>query len=116
MKIAFGVLAIVLLAALPAHAQSIGGSLAPPNYFPVLPWTPPATPQALNVSGADATFSPSTFLAFDRAVAAGKADLKEQAKTVAEAAAESRKAATTSPTIQVAQDDDGNVVFWKPRR
>jgi hypothetical protein len=114
MKIAFGLFAMVLLSALPIHAQSIGGSLAPPTSFPVLPWTPPATPQTLNVSGAEATFSPSTFLAFDRAVAAGKANLKEQAKTVAEAAAESRNA-KASAKIQVAQDDNGNVVFWAPR-
>ena len=116
MKIAFGVFALVLLGALPAHAQSIGGSLAPPDHFPVLPWTAPATPQALNVSGTDATFSPSTFLTFDRAVAVGKADLKAQARTVAEAAAETRKASSNRAKIQVAQDDNGNVVYWPVRK
>ena len=116
MKIALGLVVMVLMGALPAHAQSIGGALAPPTSFPILPWTPPATQQALNVSGTDATYLPSTFLAFDRAVAAGKADLKERAKTVAEAAAESRKATKARAKIQVAQDDNGNVVFWTPRQ
>src|ERR1700691_117641 len=71
MKIALGSLVMILLASAPAHAQQIGGSLAPPASFQVLPWTAPANPQALTVSGTDITFMPSRFLTFDRAVAAG---------------------------------------------
>lgn len=113
MKIALGLLAVVLTVPLRAGAQTIGGTLAPPVVHTSLAWTPPANPQAINVSGLDATYLPSTFVSFDRAVAVGKADLKEQAKTIAEAARESRQTARTAAKIQVAQDDKGKLVVEK---
>jgi hypothetical protein len=114
MKIALGLTMLGLLAAVPVHAQSIsmgGGSLTPPS-FHILPWTPPADQRAVEVSGSAATYVPSTFLTFDRAVAAGKANLKAQAKTVAQVAAESRKGAKNSAAkIQFAQDGRGRAVL-----
>jgi hypothetical protein len=113
MKIALGLTMLGLLAAVPVHAQSIsmGGSLTPPS-FNILPWTPPADQRAVEVSGSAATYVPSTFLTFDRAVAAGKANLKAQAKTVAQVAAESRKGAKNSAAkIQFAQDGRGRAVL-----
>jgi hypothetical protein len=111
MKIALAAVVVVLLSSVPAYAQGVGGSLRPPQSFQTLPWNPPASPQALEVSGGDTTFLPSTFLTFDKALAAGKIDLKQQAKTVAEAAAESRKAAKTKTKIRIVQDDHGNAVL-----
>ncbi len=111
MKIALGVMALILLGAVPAAAQTMGGALAPPS-FRILPWTPPASPKAIEVGGSDTTYVPSTFLTFDGAVAAGKTDLKVQAKTLVQAAEESRKAARNSaPTIQFAQDGRGRAVL-----
>lgn len=113
MKASLCVAALLLLAAAPAGAQMIGGAtLAPPQFFPILPWTPPANLPAVEVSGTDGLYVPSTFLTFDRAIAAGQADLKEQAKTVAEAAAESRKAKYTAK-IRLVQDDRGRAIISK---
>jgi hypothetical protein len=111
MKIALAAAVMVLLASLPAHAQGVGGSLRPPQSFQTLPWNPPASPQAIELSGTDETFLPSTFLTFESAVAAGKAVTKEKTKSVAEAAAESRKGVKTAAKIRIEQDDRGNLVL-----
>ena len=110
MKIALGLAAIALLAAAPAHAQSMGGPLSGTRSFPVLPYTAPANLPAVEVSGSDATFLPSSFVTFEAAVQQGKAELKEQERTVAQAAAESRKAAKTAK-IEIAQDNSGRAVL-----
>jgi hypothetical protein len=104
MKIALGIAVVVMACAAPAKAQSIGGSLAPASHFQTLPWTAPASPQALEISGNDATFVPSQFVPFDRAVAEGNAILQQQAKTVVEAAAECRKAAALQANTHIDQD------------
>jgi hypothetical protein len=106
MKIALGFAVMVLFAALPASAQSIGGALAPASHFQTLPWTPPASPQALEVSGNDTTFEPSQFVSFDLAVAEGKVALQQQGKTVVEAAAECRKAAGQQAATRIDQDNN----------
>lgn len=111
---ALSIAALILLACVPAGAQSIGGAaLSGPSSFHTLPWTPPASPRAVDVTGGDPSYLPSTFVSFDRAVATGKADLKEQSKTVADAAAESRKTATVAAKIQVAQDNNGRLIVAK---
>lgn len=111
MKIALSVAAAILMASVPAGAQGIGGAgLSGPTSFHTLPWAPPAHPNAIEVTG-DPTYLPSTFVSFDRAVAAGKVDLKEQAKTVADAAAESRKTSTVAAKIRVAQDNYGKLIL-----
>ncbi|HEY6467494.1 MAG TPA: hypothetical protein VIY69_15950 [Candidatus Acidoferrales bacterium] len=113
MKMTLIIAALILVASVPAGAQSIGGSLTPPRSFHTLPWTPPASPNAIDVTGDAGTYLPSTFVSFDRAVAVGKADLKEQAKTVADAAADSRKTANAAARIRVAQDNNGKLVVAK---
>jgi hypothetical protein len=113
MKAALIVAAVILVASVPVGAQSIGGILAPPVVTPSLPWTPPASPQAIEVTGTDATYLPSTFVSFDRAVAVGKDDIREQAKTVAQVAAESRQTAKAAAKIRVAQDNRGKLVVAK---
>ncbi|HKV48678.1 MAG TPA: hypothetical protein VJN69_11360 [Candidatus Acidoferrales bacterium] len=113
MKIALGVAAMALLAAVPAGAQTIGGTISPPRLLSQkLPWIPPAAFNATEVSGAESTYVPSTFVTFDTAVAAGKVQLKELGKTVAEAATDSRAAARANATkVRFAQDDRGRVVL-----
>ena len=112
MKIVLGSIVMILLASAPAHAQSVGGALAPPTSFQTLPWTPPASPQAINVSGADSTFTPSTFVPFEVAVQEGNVSLKQQAKTLVQAAAESRQAAN-APKLRIVQDNRGNAILVK---
>lgn len=113
MKIALGLTALALLAAMPVGAQTMGGAISPPQVLSQkLPWTPPATFKATEVSGTESTYVPSTFVAFDSAVAAGKVQLKELGKTVAEAAMDSREAARSNTTkVRFAQDDRGRVVL-----
>lgn len=113
MKIALGVAALALLAAMPAGAQTMGGgTISPPHFSQNLPWTPPATFQAVEVSGAESTYIPSTFVTFDSAVAVGRVQLKELGKTVAEAATDARAAARANTTkVRFAQDDRGRVVL-----
>ena len=115
MKIALGVAALALLAAMPVGAQTIGGTISPLRLpSQKLPWTPPATFNATEVSGAESTYVPSTFVTFDSAVAAGKVHLKEMGKTVAQAATDSRAAARANATkARFAQDDLGRVVLFR---
>jgi hypothetical protein len=110
MRIALGFVLMVLFVALPMSAQSIGGSLAPATHFQTLPWTPPASPQALEVTGSDTTFEPSRFLSFDRAVAEGNVALQQQAKTVVQAAAECRRAAGEQAATRIDQANNGDPV------
>lgn len=113
MKTVLSIAAFVLVASVPVAAQGLGGGvISGPTSFHTLPWTPPAHPNAVDVTG-DATYLPSTFVSFDRAVAVGKEDLKREAKTVAEAAAECRKARNSAATIRVAQDNRGKLVVAK---
>ena len=114
MKIALGIATVILLGAIPAGAQTMGPSISVPQLFQKLPWAPPATFKATEVSGADSTYVPSRFVTFEGAVAAGRAELKEQARTVAEAATDSRETARTSTAkVHFAQDDRGRVVLSK---
>lgn len=126
MKIALGCVVMILLASAPAHAQArggappdamnrggggTGGSISAPSSFPTLRSYPRANPQAIDVTGDD-SFLPSRFVAFDTAVAEGKVILQEETKTVAQVAADSRKAAAQAkPTLQFAQDDRGNALI-----
>lgn len=110
MKIAFGILAAILLASA-ANAQGIGGGLSAPHAFHTLPHEPVADMRQVEVSGTEQDFLPSTFVTFDGAVAAGKVEIKEESKTVAEAAAETRATASPQARIHIIQDNNGAVVF-----
>jgi len=115
MKIALGVTMLAMLAAVPAGAQTMGGTISPIRVFSQkLPWTPPATFNATEVSGTESTYTPSTFVTFDNAVVAGEVQLRQQAGTVAQAATNSREAAKNSTVkIRFMQDDRGRVVLSK---
>ncbi len=118
MKIALGLMVLISLAAVPAGAQTIGGATVsvaipmPQVTSQKLPWTPPAVFNAIEVSGTESTYVPSTFVTFEGAVAAGKVELKKQTKTVAQAANDSREAAKfNAARVRFAQDDQGRVVL-----
>jgi hypothetical protein len=125
MKMALGFAAVILLGAVPTHAQGAsssrsggggggsngGGGLSGSASFTTLGWVPPATLVSTTVSGSDATYVPSTFVTFAEAVAQGNIDLKKQGKTVVEAAAESRSA--TESKITVDQTLGGNIRYAK---
>jgi hypothetical protein len=64
------------------------------------------------VNGDETLFSPSTFMTFSGAISEGNVEIKEEAKTIAQAAAESRQSKSQSK-ILIEQDDNGNVVMWK---
>jgi hypothetical protein len=127
MKIALGLAAIILLAAAPAHGQARGGAtrtnstgtgsfggtgLTGTTNFTTLTWSAPATLGATTVSGTS-DFTPSTFVTFTQAIAQGNAAIKEQSKTVVEAAAESRKTANSQSKVVLMQDNNGNVVYTR---
>jgi len=108
MKIALGAVAVVLLAAGPAYSQSLSGQVTAEKIeAQLLPYTPPSNPGQTVVSGGNDGFTPSTFVTFEAAVAVGNVEIKSEARTVAQAAAESRAAAK----IHIVQDNHDNVIL-----
>ncbi len=126
MKRAIGVAAFILFFAIPAHAQRGaaaggsstalqfsgggggggfgGGSGARPHSYP------PAHFKMSDVSGSQASFIPSAFLPFDRAVAVGQAMLDAQKKSALVAAA-AEDAAKPRAKVAVVQDANGNPII-----
>jgi hypothetical protein len=127
MKIALGFAAVILLATVPAQGQARGGAsrttggggagsygggaLSGTSSFSTLGPVAPSNSAATNVSGTDATFLPSRFVTFAAAVEQGNANIKEESKTVVQAAAEARKKATAPAKVVVMQDNDGNIIY-----
>jgi hypothetical protein len=107
-SVLIGVILLVLLCSVPAHAQ-LSGTLSGPA-FPPLNTSQPTQFRVILVSGSQADFVPSSFMAFEQAVALGAAnpahtrfmsfeqavqkgiaDLNAQAKSPAEAARQYRR-------------------------
>lgn len=74
-----------------------------------LPSYPPAQFRVNAVSGTQEAFSPSTFLTYDQAIAAGKAALAST-KTLAEIAAENSSAQKAKAKVAFVQDAHGNII------
>ena len=110
MKIALGVFAVIFLASA-ANAQSMGGGLSGPHNFHTLAHQAPADMRQLDVNGNDQDFLPSRFVTFDAAIAAGKQEVKEESKTIAQAAAENRASARPQAKIRIVQGNNGNIMF-----
>ena len=128
MKKLIGVVALVLLFSLPAHAQSKGmgvGSSASSNSSgggtgaggigggtsgSHLPGYPRASFNVSAVSGGDPSFAPSTFLSFDQAVAEGKAINAASQKSLAEIATENSTVPKAKAKFTFVQNADGKVV------
>jgi hypothetical protein len=128
MKKLIGVVALVLLSSLPAHAQAKGGAVGSSS-SPIsqggggtgssgagggggsrLPGNPPTAFAVSAVSGGDPSFAPSTFLSFDQAVAEGKAINAASQKSLGEIAAENSTAPKAKSKFTFVQNADGNVV------
>jgi hypothetical protein len=75
-----------------------------------LPDYPPAHFAMNAISGTEDAFSPSTFLPFEQAVAAGKAAAAARAKSPAEAAKENSDAQKAKARVVFVQDAAGNVI------
>ena len=126
MKRAIGVAAFILFFAIPAHAQAGSSSSARPTQSGggggggfggggtgPLPARPPAHFKMSAVNGSDATFIPSGYLPFDRAVAEGQAILDSEKKTPAEAAAATSIVPKPHSKVAVVQDADGDPIVIK---
>jgi hypothetical protein len=129
MKMLIGVMALVLLFSLPAHAQgkspamgsspsstangSGGGGTSGGgggSYGGHGSSSPRATFAATAVSGGDPSFAPSTFLSFDQAVAEGKAINAASQKSLAEIATENSTVPKAKAKFTFVQNADGKVV------
>lgn len=125
MKKFLGIAAIVFLGAIPAHAQHASGMGANGNASPNngggstagggiggsvtrLPAYPRATFATAAVSG-DPSFSPSSFMTFEQAVAEGIAE-STPGKSLAQAAAENQAAMKSKSRVAFVQDHGGNVI------
>ena len=127
MKRAIGVAAFILFFAIPAHAQrgaaaggsstalqfsggGGGGGFGGDSGARPLPSYPPAHFKISDVSGSQASFIPSAFLPFHRAVAVGQAMLDAQKKSAVVAAA-ADDAAKPRAKVAVVQDANGNPII-----
>jgi hypothetical protein len=126
MKKFLGVAAIVFLGAIPAHAQRAsgmggsssavlnngGGSTAGSGIggsVTRLPVYPRATFATATVSGGDPSFSPSSFMTFEQAVAEGIAE-SQAGKSLAQAAADNQAALKSKSRVEFVQDHGGKVI------
>jgi hypothetical protein len=124
MKRFFAVAAIVFLGAIPAHAQRVsggGGSTSTLTFgggstggsglagdVMRLRAYPRATFATASVSG-DESFSPSSFMTFERAVAEGIAE-SAPGKSLAQAAADNQAATKAKSRVEFVQDHSGKVI------
>lgn len=128
MKRAIGVAAFILFFAIPAHAQAgssasarptqgggggLGGGFGGGGTGAPLPVYPRAQNKMSAVSGTDASFIPSGYLPFDRAVAEGQAILDAEKKTPAEAAAASSIVPKPHAKVAVVQGANGDPIVIK---
>jgi len=114
MKQLLGLAVLVFFFTLPAHAQS-GGSIAGGSLFGssfhTLPSYPPARLISTGISGTDEDFVPSAFVAYEQAIAEGRAAITAEAKTVAKAASENKSAPKPRAKFAMVQDGEGNVMI-----
>lgn len=128
MKRAIGVAAFILFFAIPAHAQAGSSGSARPTQnggggggggfgggggTGPLPVRPPAHFKMSAVTGSDASFIPSGYLPFDRAVAEGQAILDAEKRTPAEAAAATSIVPKPHAKVAVVQDANGDPIVIK---
>jgi hypothetical protein len=127
MKRAIGVAAFILFFAIPAHAQKDGSPAGGSSSAQATSGgggfggggasRPTAYPRAhfkmSEVSGSDASFIPSGYLPFDRAVAEGQAILDAEKRTPAEAAAATSIVPKPHAKVSVVQDANGDPIVIK---
>jgi hypothetical protein len=126
MKKFLGVLAIVLLSSIPAHAQRAAGSAAGSSSTAALTFGGGSTAGGITGDAGhlpiysraefataafrgDPSFAPSSFMTFEDAVKEGIAE-SAPARTVAQAAADHRAAVREKSRVAFVQDHSGNVI------
>jgi hypothetical protein len=141
MKRFLGLVVLILGLSVPAHAQSRGagvvasgssggvvsggvggygggavggGGLTGPTSFPTLPYIAPAKLPSSAVSGTSTDFVPSTFLPYDKAIAAGQEVLDARHRSVAEAAAENSRARKLKAKAVILENAAGDAVIATP--
>ena|SRR5579864_1217782 len=131
MKKGLGIAALVVLSAIQAHGQAtnkgpaVGGGATAPSTSgggsgvggggatssgSRLPSYPRAQFAMSAFSGGDPSYAPSTFLAFDQAVAEGRAKVDTEHKSLGQVAAENGAAAKAKAKFAFTQDNRGNVI------
>jgi hypothetical protein len=115
MKRILGVAVLILWFAVPAHAQSIGGSIGGGGSlgqvsFHTLPTVPRAHFKVGAVRGG-ADFEPSSFAPYEQALAQGRAALTAEAKTLAEIARENATVPKPKARLAIVQDDQGRAIL-----
>lgn len=96
-----------------ASGGASGGPVSTTD-FRTLPHIAPADLRSNDVSGSDATFEPSTFLPYDKAVAVGQAVIEEEHRSVAEAAAENSRAHKSKAKAAIVENAAGDAVIAEP--
>ncbi|HTX14385.1 MAG TPA: hypothetical protein VMD77_03740 [Candidatus Baltobacteraceae bacterium] len=138
MKRFLGLTILILGLSVPAHAQArasafssgtslsgggvsgagggggMGGGLSGTVNFNVLPAIPPTSLPSSAISGTDNDFVPSTFLPYDKAIAAGQDVLDAEHKSVAEAAAENSRARKLKARADIIENAAGDAVITTP--
>jgi hypothetical protein len=76
---------------------------------------PPTQFAVMGVSGSNSEFEPSTFVSFDKAVAAGKQEIAIESRTVAQAARENMAARKEKARLALVQDGYGYPTIALPR-
>jgi hypothetical protein len=90
---------------------SIGGGGLSGVSFTTLPSRPPATFGSAAISGSDADFVPSTFLPFEKAVAAGQAMLDAEHASVADTARANSATPRMKARVALVEDAVGDPVM-----
>lgn len=88
-----------------------GGGLSGVSSFTTLPSRPPATFGSAAISGNDADFVPSTFLPFEKAVAAGQAMLDAEHASVADTARANSATPKTKARVALVENAVGDPVM-----
>ncbi|HKV03731.1 MAG TPA: hypothetical protein VJO53_01355 [Candidatus Acidoferrales bacterium] len=117
MKRILGLGALMLGCSLPAHAQFLGGTIGGAGSsgvsFPVVIDPAPTHFAVSYVGGTGADFVPSSFLSYDKALAAGRAAVEAQTKSLAQIADENNRAQKAKAKFALVQDARGNAFIAK---
>ena len=125
MKPIFGMIAMILIFSVPAHAQAAGGSANTMRgsgggaggggvSSGASSGRPASTPTAqfkmATISGSSSDFVPSAYLPFDKAVALGRTDTSTKPATVVEVAEANKNAKGPNSDHVIVQDLRGRLV------
>jgi hypothetical protein len=114
MKRLLGLAVLALCLGVPAHAQiggSVGGGSLTGSNFRALPNYPPTKFAVTGISGTTGDFIPSAFVAYDQAIAEGKAAVTAKTESVAKVAADNSSTQKPRAKFAMVQDANGNAIL-----